>query len=354
MDLQVSIATALLFLFAISVNAEISFNPSQFNSGDDGWFEVRWNGIPAPGEGDTNDLVALFATSENPVQIGKQVPISYIYPFLIDQNGWKQGKGSYKFYIMNYFSDIQAVYVRGGNVVPPNGPQGSSAGSAPGSSAPNTMGSVVDQGTLTVNSNKTGPVRKVLAYANDPSAVRVTWSAPHATSPVVYYGTSPKSLNNSVAAEASTFSASDMCTPPATTVGYLSPGTQLSAEMTGLEPNTRYYYRVGDKTDGFSEVESFVSPPKIGDDSVLKLFVIADHGAYNLDNSSYFTGAVVAYSYRRCIHPFIEHKHMPGIIHVYMHIQRAKGYTLTHGFVLLCRGIRSAIVLLPSFTQAWI
>jgi len=274
--------TACVLLFCGLVSADISFNPPTFTTVEDGWFTVEWSGIPSPTMNDTNDILVLYATDEAPVTLGTVAPISYIYPFLINQTSWKLGKGSYKFYLPNYFSDIQAVYVRGGNAVP------ASPGIVPAGQSP-PLGTWVDQGTLKAATTMVKPVRKVLSVTNDASTVRITWSAVQAKSPVVYFGTSPKRLKGA-SGYASSFNVSDLCTPPATTLGYLSQGVQISAEMTDLLPNTRYYYRVGDLSYGFSAIDSFVSPPKPGTSSVLKMFVLADHGAYNADDSFYFVG----------------------------------------------------------------
>ena len=278
-----ALRTTLLLWFVGLVTAGISFSPSAFPAAEDGWFTVDWSGIPSPTVNDTNDILVLYATDENPVKIGAVAPISYVYPFLINETSWKLGRGSYKFYVPNYFSDIQAVYVRGGNVVP------AKSGIAPVADPPK-LGTWLAQGSLkAAKTTLFKPVRKVLSFTNDASTVRITWSAVKAKSPVVYFGTSPKSLKGA-AAYVSSFNASDMCTPPATTLGYFSQGVQISAEMTDLLPNTRYYYRIGDLAYGFSKVDSFISPPKSGSDSVLKMFVIADHGAYNPDDSFYFVG----------------------------------------------------------------
>ena len=73
--------------------------------------------------------------------------------------------------------------------------------------------------------------------------------------------------------------------------------SKKSGQMTGLLPDTRYYYRVGDVSYGFSKIYSFVSPPSSQTDSVLKMFVIADHGAYNPDDSFYFVGTSCCLGY---------------------------------------------------------
>ena len=282
------LATLLLNLVCL-ISADIKFSPTTFTSEADGWFDVEWSGIPLPSASDTTDIVVLYATNEVPVEIGTVAPVSYIYPFMINETSLAIGEVSYRFYLPNYFTDIQAVYVSGGGVVPP------SAGLVPVSDPPK-LGTWLDQGTLMATPEKVDPVRVVLSFTADPSAVRVTWSALEAKDPAVYFGTSLRNLKGTTAM-ISSYNASDMCTPPSTTLGYFSQGFQLSGQMIGLLPDTRYYYRVGDVSYGFSKIYSFVSPPSSQTDSVLKMFVIADHGAYNPYDSFYFVGTSCCLGY---------------------------------------------------------
>ena len=275
------VAAALVFTSPLAVLARMRFNPSTFSSrAENEWFEVSWSGIPTPKEGDSNDLVLLYASSQVPLDLNSSVPVSYVYPYLLDKASWENGRGSYKFYVPNYKSDIQAVYLRGGSWVPIS----KNTESAP------VQGVVIDQATLPMAVNNR-PVGRVLAYTTDPTAIRVTWTSQKSEKPVVYYGTRKWNLDKMVMAKIDTFIASDMCTPPATTVGYLSPGTFNTAVMTNLDPNTRYYYKVGDSRYGFSGVQSFLTAPKSSsEDETLNMIVIADNGAYQPDKASFFAG----------------------------------------------------------------
>ena len=268
--------TLLLHVFA--VNATISFDPPTFSEGEEGWFTVSWSGILPPSMDDTNDMVLLYTTSDVPVNLNRTAPSSYIYPYLLNQNDWKKGEGKFEFYIPNYKSDVQAAYLRGGNWVPL-----SNSSFAP-------QGQILDQGSLKIAAKAlNAPIQRVLSYTNDPSTVRITWSAASAKKPLVKYGLSKDKLDMKALAFTTSYSRADMCLPPASTFGYLSPGAINTASMKNLKPNKRYYYVVGDSTLGqFSEVEEFVAPPLPED--TLKMLVIADNYAYNPDNSSYFTG----------------------------------------------------------------
>lgn len=63
---------------------------------------------------------------------------------------------------------------------------------------------------------------------------------------MAYYGTSKKALVESVTGTSMTYGKADLCGAPATTDGWLEPGTLHTALMTGLKPSTRYYYKYGE------------------------------------------------------------------------------------------------------------
>ncbi len=62
--------------------------------------------------------------------------------------------------------------------------------------------------------------------------------------------------------------------------------TEHEVALTGLAPNTRYYYDVGDETDvnaGGDATYSFVTPPIVGTDQATRIWVIGDSGTANSD-----------------------------------------------------------------------
>jgi chitodextrinase len=62
--------------------------------------------------------------------------------------------------------------------------------------------------------------------------------------------------------------------------------TEHEVALTGLAPNTRYYYDVGDETDvnaGGDATYSFVTPPVVGTDQATRIWVIGDSGTANSD-----------------------------------------------------------------------
>lgn len=267
----------------------IVFDPPEYSKdqGEDGWFTVTWSGIDEPLEGrDENDMIALYLINgTSPVNMNNNVPISFVYPYLLDVDDWKNGRGSFRFYLPNYRSNVRAVYLRPPNWVPPAASQGQPLGTILDSSEPLVM----TQSALETPSNR------VLSYADEAGSMRITWQvgaiSPRIprSMPIIRYGSSKNSLNMTAKGYSSTYDASSMCLPPSSSYGYHDPGTLISGIMRDLKPNTRYFYSVGDEATGvFSSVESFISPASPDDE--LRMLVIADNYAYNEDGSRYFTG----------------------------------------------------------------
>ena len=67
-----------------------------------------------------------------------------------------------------------------------------------------------------------------------------------------------------------------MCGYPANATGWIESGTTNTGLMSGLAPNTSYYYIFGDPSFGFSQEYSFVTGPVIGPNSSVAVLVNAD------------------------------------------------------------------------------
>lgn len=169
------------------------------------------------------------------------------------------------FQLYNYYEPVKFLFLRGGF-----GNKSYVAESAPISAG-----------------NPQQPTQVKLAFTEDPSEMRVTWIAQDEGHPYVRWGLDPDSLGFYQEANASTYFADDMCGAPANSTGWKTPGTILSAVMMDLEPNTRYYYAVGDAEAGtLTNPLSFLSAP--GPDDTVKLLAFADVGQYNEDGSRNF------------------------------------------------------------------
>ncbi|CAI9765012.1 unnamed protein product [Fraxinus pennsylvanica] len=116
-------------------------------------------------------------------------------------------------------------------------------------------------------------------------SMRVTWVSGNQQSQLVQYGNG-KSATSLV----STFSQSDMCNTsylqsPAKDFGWHDPGYIHSAVMTGLNPSTKYSYRYGSDSSGWSNWTTFKTPPAGGSDE-LKFLAFGDMGKAPRDNST--------------------------------------------------------------------
>ena len=107
------------------------------------------------------------------------------------------------------------------------------------------------------------PLHLHLALTGDPTQMRVDWNSQQNAFPSLNWGNSPTNLTNSILrVMTNTYHVTDMCGPPASTVGWNEPGFLHSALIEGLEPGCQYYYQVGDESShSKSEIIPFWSAP---------------------------------------------------------------------------------------------
>ena len=101
------------------------------------------------------------------------------------------------------------------------------------------------------------------------------------------WGEQPNKLNNIVKqVVTNTYTASDMCGAPATTIGFRSTGFLHSGLLEGLKPNTQYFYQVGDSTPrSNSSVLNFWSAPD-PDTQNAEFVIFGDLGQVETDGSN--------------------------------------------------------------------
>jgi len=88
----------LIFLLGVqAAHCSIKFSPTT-HSGKPESFTVSWTGIEKPPNATTftNDIVALYPSAKNPLNIATAFPIAYVYPYMLNESAWSQGSGSYK------------------------------------------------------------------------------------------------------------------------------------------------------------------------------------------------------------------------------------------------------------------
>ena len=73
----------------------------------------------------------------------------------------------------------------------------------------------------------------------------VQWVTLNSQNPQVQWGTEPGLYMQTTLAESHTYTRDEMCGPPATTIGWVDPGTMHTAVLRRLEPGRRYYYIYG-------------------------------------------------------------------------------------------------------------
>ena len=72
------------------------------------------------------------------------------------------------------------------------------------------------------------------------------WTTRDSAAPEAFWGTDKHNLDNQVPGDSFSYTQADLCGAPATTDGWVDPGTLHKALFTGLAPNTRYYYKYGE------------------------------------------------------------------------------------------------------------
>ena len=116
--------------------------------------------------------------------------------------------------------------------------------------------------------SKTAPEQLHLSLSRRPSEMVVMWTTLHDTAThTVEWGLAADRLDSIAGGNTSTYS------------WFGWQGTMHRATMTGLQPKTRYYYRVGDASGGYSAVNSFKTlSPTAGGATPLRIAWVADMG----------------------------------------------------------------------------
>eukprot|EP00051_Salpingoeca_urceolata_P004281 m.63959 g.63959 ORF g.63959 m.63959 type:complete len:569 (+) comp13519_c0_seq1:60-1766(+) len=215
-----------------------------------------------------SDWFGLYLEGEDPAVTS---PIKYLWANR-SPSYMTTGKGSWQVHVVNMRADMVAMLFRNGTTSPQK---------------------VATSNTLVVQ-DKQRPMHFRLSV-DAPDKIRITTTAANAdTRWIVKFGLNPSSLASEATASASTYSRSDLCGAPATTVGFRDPGMFLSAVMDvshlrakvrhGARPassNTMVYYSFGSDSTGFSEVRSFQLPPGPGEPA--KIVAFGDLGQFEPD-----------------------------------------------------------------------
>ena len=235
--------------------ASLCANPALVNNG--GKVTVSWTGIVRQ---EPRDWVGLFCPSGADARAYiefcftsssvKQIESSCV------ARAHSRGCGSVEFTLFNLRSDCEFRYYGNGTHVE----------------------LVAVSNKVKFIGGREAPLQGHLALTANPTQMRVSWTSGSSNTPFVQYGLHPEMLQFSAKGTSQTYAASDMCGPPANITGYfIDPGYLHDVLLTGLHPNTPYYYKFGSKGI-FSWVKKFETAIPRGDPTAFQFIVYGDMG----------------------------------------------------------------------------
>lgn len=229
--------------------ASLNVSSTIFANGDT--VVVTWSGISNPSQ---KDWVAAYSPIDAEVH-------SYLdWQYVSTSSSWSAGTGSVSFRLINTRRPYVFRYVRDG-----------------------ILYSVAATSPIVAPANVNEPTQGHIALTGDNTQMRVMWvSADPASVPTVRFGLSATGLTQSAIGSSHTYQASDMCHFPATLEGplnFINPGYMHDVLLTGLTPDTDYFYQYGNDLHGFSSVASFHTAPAVGPfDRPFKFVAYGDMG----------------------------------------------------------------------------
>ncbi len=215
--------------------ASLSAEPSEVHSGET--VTVTWKDIPDPSKRAQYDWIGLYCPSGADTH-------SYIDYWLVnDSPTYWLGFGTAKFTLYNLRVDCEFRY-----------------------HANNTYTELLAVANrVTFTDGAAAPLQGHLSLTGDPTEMRVQWTTGTSSTPTVFYGFSQDVLNLTAYGTSRTYKASDMCGPPANlSIYFWDPGYLHGVLLTGLLPNSLYYYQYG--SEGvYSDVKTFRTSLRKGD-----------------------------------------------------------------------------------------
>jgi len=227
----------------IQLSTQYSFNsiaPVLIDSGD--VVTVQYSTSTTPNKYDW-----IGAYSPASVDVSTTVPVKYAWCD-DDSNYLSTGKGSLTFNFTNLRADIKFYYFTNSTSYPV---QVASAGAE----------------QIIAFNNLNQPLRPRVVPSGDADVFKLLWSSASSSAPVLRWGVKSGEYTNTVAASTRSFSKSDLCGAPATTIGYRDLGLVHTAELVGMKAlaNQQVFYSFGDKaTDDFSSEFVLHVPPLAG------------------------------------------------------------------------------------------
>ncbi|EAY25042.1 fibronectin type III domain-containing protein [Microscilla marina] len=122
---------------------------------------------------------------------------------------------------------------------------------------------------------------KPYLQAAKPTSVWISWKTDNGTNPTVSYGRSAAALNTTVAGTTVNLKPKD--------ITYRTPYHWHNVKLTGLSPNTGYYYQVKSGSSDRSAVHYFKTPPAYGNNNgKLRFIALGDHQLINYQGRPYY------------------------------------------------------------------
>lgn len=121
-----------------------------------------------------------------------------------------------------------------------------------------------------------------ISLATGESDMVVMFNSASSRTPRVQYGLDPKKMQHESLGSSATYSADDMCQPPASITAqhlFRNPGFMHTVVLRGLDPNQAYFYKYGNNIDGWSKIERFRSRPHASSTNA-KIIAFGDLGVY--------------------------------------------------------------------------
>ncbi len=121
------------------------------------------------------------------------------------------------------------------------------------------------------------PLHGRLAFTDNSQEMRVQWTTGAKYIPIVRYGLHRANLDMTVTGSSHTYTAKDMCGPPANlSTHFVNPGQLHDVLLSDLKPSTKYFYQYGNSKFIFSAIKSFTAPPPHGANTTVKFAMYGD------------------------------------------------------------------------------
>ncbi|EGC32941.1 hypothetical protein DICPUDRAFT_155063 [Dictyostelium purpureum] len=246
----------VLYFIVFSKGTFVDISPTTIKNSNDE-ITISWSGIKSP---TPYDIVAIYSPSNTSILF----PNGYLK--LSQSKTWKEGYGNLKLPLLNVREDyIFRLWVP------------TSESSEPILNIfPNISLNIFATSNPIGFQNPNQPGKSYLSITKNSSEMRLMWVSGTDDTPIVMYGIdSNLKTYEKAKGTSSTYSIMDMCSYPANSTDYFkNPGYIHNTVMVNLLPNTVYYYSFGSDNDGWSLIQSFITP-SYNDISDSEAFVVA-------------------------------------------------------------------------------